>query len=104
MKMMEYLKVHRHSLIILTITIVVSVFIAVLGAKMIPLNNPEQPVYDTIYVERTVTDSLLKDISGQVHEINSKIPVKRTQVRQKVQKCDTIKVDATIHLDKDPKE
>lgn len=100
MKMIEYLKVYRHSLIILTITIVVSVFIGVLGVKMIPLNNSEQPAHDTIYVERTITDSLLEDISGQVHEINSKLPVKRTTVRQKVQKCDTITVDATIHFDK----
>lgn len=101
MKTIEYLKVHRHSLVILTITVIVSVFIGILGAKILPAYNPEQPVRDTIYVERTVTDSLLEDISGQVHEINSKIPVKRTPVRRKVQKCDTIKVDATIHLDKE---
>ena len=100
MKMIEYLKVYRHSLIILTITIAVSVFIGVLGAKMVPVKSPEQPVHDTIYVGRSVTDSLLEDISGQVREINSKIPVKRTPVRRKAPQCDTLKVDATIHIDK----
>lgn len=100
MSMLEYIKVHRHSLIILTITIAVSVFIGVLGAKIVPVNSPEQPVHDTIYVGRTVTDSLLEDISGQVHEINIKIPVRRTPVRRKAPQCDTLKVDATIHLDK----
>lgn len=44
--------------------------------------------------------STFRHIFTQVKEINSKIPAKKRTERKPVKKNDTIKVEATIHLDK----
>lgn len=96
----EYIKAHRYGLIISAITFAVSAFIGVLGGKLICVEDPEPDIiHDTLYVQPSKADSLLQDIATQVRDINSKIPVKKPG-RKKLIKKDTIKVDATIHLDK----
>ena len=101
-KIWEYVKAYGFGLIVLGITIAVSVFIGVLVGKMVKVNVSKEPekTYDTIFVSHPVSDSLLQDISTQVKEINLKISAKKRTGRKPVKKNDTIKVEATIHLDK----
>lgn len=96
----DFIKVHRYGLFISAITFAVSSFIGVLGGRMIHVDDSEHSVvHDTLYVQPSKADSLLQDIATQVKEINSKIPVKKPG-RKRLIKKDTIKVDATIHMDK----
>lgn len=64
------------------------------------INTPPNPVIvqDTICVPNVLTDSLLEDISEQVHQINTKIPYRKPGKRR-VCKPDTLRIDASIHLD-----
>lgn len=95
----EYVKAHRYGLAISAITFAVSAFIGVLGGKLICMEDTEpEVVHDTLYVRSSKADSLLQDIATKVKDINSKIPVKKNGRRRRIKK-DTIKVDATIHLD-----
>ena len=96
----EYIKAHRYGIIISVITVAVSAFIGVLGGKLISVEESKPDVvHDTLYVQPSKADSLLQDIATQVKDINSKIPVKKFG-RKRLVKRDTIRVDATIHLDK----
>lgn len=101
-KIRGFMKVHCFSLIVLGVTVAVSVFIGVLVGRMVEVNpsKEREAPHDTMFVSPSVADSLLQDISIQVKEINSKIPAKRRTSRKAVKKNDTIKVEATIHLDK----
>ena len=65
---------------------------------MVPIDGLEPPKKDTVCVGNGVTDSLLKDISIQVREINRKIPEKKPLRRCKPKK-DTLRIDASIHID-----
>ena len=100
-KIWEFIKVHCFSLIVIGVTVAVSVFIGALVGRMIEVNDSkEQEVkHDTVFVTPSMADSILQDISTHVKEINSKIPAKRRTGRKPVKKNDTIKVEATIHLD-----
>lgn len=102
MRFSEYIKTHRYSIITLAITSAVSVFMGGLGVRMVKLAAPKNSVivHDTVYVKPSMADSLLQDISEQVAEINSKIPERKPIGKKRVIKKDTIKVDATIHIDK----
>ena len=100
MKNKEYIKVHGFSLLILAITIAVSSFIGSYVGRTIPIPKEEAPLHDTIYLRPSLTDSLLLDISDQLRDINSKIIVKKP-LRKTPLKRDSIKIDATIHLDYD---
>lgn len=101
-KIWEFIKVRRFSLIVWGITIAVSVFIGELVVRMVDVATPEknEVVHDTVFLQPAKTDSLLQDISTQIKEFNSKIPAKRSMGWKPVKKNDTIKVEATIHLDK----
>lgn len=99
MRMGEYIKVHKMGILILSVTILVSAFVGNLLAEMIKNANSEKQevVHDTLYLQPSHADSLMKDISVQVKEINSKIPSKS---KRRTKKNDIIKIDARIHLDK----
>lgn len=102
--MKNYWILHRATIIVLSITIIVSIIIGYIGCKLIPdHNNPSKSV-DTvkIYVPSTriKTDSLLQDISIQVHEINNKLK-KPQSIRYKKRvkaKDDTIRIDASVRV------
>lgn len=99
----EYIKVHKMGIIILSVTILVSAFVGTLAGIMIINANYERQevVYDTLYLQPSYADSLMKDISVQVKEINTKIPSKKSIGKRRTKKNDIIKIDAHIHLDKE---
>ena len=100
-RMWEYVKSHRYGFAISAITIAVSAFIGTLGGRLIRVaESKKEVVHDTLYMQPSKADSLLQDISTHVREINAKIPVKKKGGKRSVPKKDTIRVDATIHLDK----
>lgn len=100
-RMWEYVKSHRYGFVISAITIAVSAFIGTLGGRLIRVaESKKEVVHDTLYMQPSKADSLLQDISTQVREINAKIPIKKKGGKRSVPKKDTIRVDATIHLDK----
>ena len=102
MSISEYIKAHRSGLIILSITTAISMFLGGLGVRLMKLAEPKnnEIVHDTVYVKPSKADSLLLDISEQVTLINSKIPEKRPVGKKRIIRNDTIRVDATIHVDK----
>lgn len=97
----DYIKAHSYGLLVFAITMAIVAFIGVLVARMINIAETESSeiTHDTIYVKPSMTDSLLQDISTQVRDINSKIQVRKPSRRRNAKNNDTIKVDATIHLD-----
>lgn len=96
----DYIKAHSYGLLVFAITMAVTAFIGMLIARMINIAETKSPEikHDTIYVKPSVTDSILQDISTQVREINSKIPARKPSGKRKAKNNDTIKVEATIHL------
>lgn len=99
-RLCDYLKAHSYGLLVFATTMAVAAFLGVFVARMISIAETESPEikHDTIYVKPSVTDSLLQDISTQVREINSKIPVRKPSGKRKAKNNDTIKIEATIHL------
>lgn len=97
----DYIKAHSYGLLVFAITITVASFIGVLVARMINIAETESAeiTHDTIHMKPSMTDSLLQDISMQVRDINSKIQVRKPSRKRKAKNNDTIKMDATIHLD-----
>lgn len=53
---------------------------------------------DTVYIEKSKTDSLLQEIAIQVDEINRKLAPKKVYI-QKRKPCDTLRIDASIRLE-----
>ena len=99
-KAREYIKTHCYGLVILAVTIVGAVFIGEIGRGLVDFAPNQEVKHDTIYIRPSKADSLLEEITTEVKEINSKIPAKNTGGRRRSPKKDTIRVDATIHLDK----
>lgn len=98
MNVKEWFKVYKWNVLILGTICSGTSFIGFLGARMVPIDSQKPPQRDTVYVGNGVTDSLLKDISVQVNEINRKIPAKKPLRRCKPKK-DTLRIDASIHID-----
>lgn len=102
----EYWRLNDVQIVVFSITIIISSFIVFFGCKFIPINNkkpkekPYAVVKDTIYIRSSKTDSLLEDISMQVHEINNKLK-KPQSIRYKKRvkaKDDTIRIDASVRV------
>lgn len=92
-----YLKDKWPNLLAMFLVVLVGTLIAIIAFYKTNV-PPITVVHDTIYVPRALTDSLLEDISGQLHQINSKIPYRRPGKRR-ICKPDTLRIDASIHLD-----
>ena len=75
------------------------VFISVLSARIIPVGSKLCKI-DTIYIERNdVTNSLLLDITQQLHKINENLSIKNNNLKKvKRPVLDTIHIDAHLHL------
>lgn len=99
-KTWEYVKTRWYGLVILAVTIAGAVFIGEIGCGLVDMAPNQEVKHDTIYLRPSKADSLLEEIAAEVKDINSKIPVKKTGRRRRASKKDTIRVDATIHLDK----
>ncbi len=100
MDIKQYIGEYWIQLIIWSVAIASSIIIGSLAARFIPVYNDNQvridTLRDTIYIERNMTDSLLKDISNQVHEINVKIPIRNEAAKHRRSTRptkDTLRVD-----------
>lgn len=97
-KFKGYLEDKWPNLLALFLVMFVGTLLALITFYKINVPPSTVVVHDTIYVPRVLTDSLLEDISGQVHQINSKIPYRRPGKRR-VCKPDTLRIDASVHID-----
>lgn len=62
--------------------------------------KPIEVIHDTIYVQQPLPDSILERIASDVSEINRKLSPKKVYVRKRPITSDTIRIDASIKLDK----
>ena len=100
MQILEYIKVHHCRIVIVSLTVIISIMISGLALRLIPGPPPEPPTSpDTIFVDSCGADSILRGIYQQVYEINKKIPTKSTGGKKRPRCKDTIRLDATIHVD-----
>lgn len=60
--------------------------------------SPDKSRIDTVYIEKSKTDSLLQEIAIHVDEINKKLTPKKVYI-QKHKPCDTLRIDASIRLE-----
>lgn len=94
------LKENWLSVLLTMFTLGVVVFIAIIAGRILPVKDDQILKKDTIYIERSITDSLLLNISKQVHEINNKLTPKRVYINKNKQKnADTLHIDAHIHME-----
>lgn len=96
MKIKEWLMVYKWPILIWSVIFMGASFLGCLGARFISIDHQEPIQKDTVYVEKG--DSLLRDISFQVREINRKIPIKKPVRRHRPCK-DTLRIDASLHID-----
>lgn len=86
---------------VLTFLIVfIGTFMGFNCARRLPIKKEKVHIKDTIYIERSITDSLLLNISFQLHKIEEKLQPKKVYIQKRRSiPCDTIKIDAFIHID-----
>lgn len=99
MKLIQSIRNNWQHYLLRLVTVATAVFMGVGIARNLPNSKKLKPIHDTIYVKPAISDSLLRDISVQVHEINNKLTPKKVYIspRQK-QSCDTIHIDASLNL------
>lgn len=87
---------------VLTFLIVfIGTFMGFYCARSLPIKQQKVHTKDTIYIERSITDSLLLNISFQLHKIEEKLQPKKVYIQKRRSiPCDTLKIDASIHIDK----
>ena len=67
-------------------------------ARILSKASPDKRKIDTIYIEKSKTDSLLQEIAVIVDEINKKLTPKKVYIK-KCKQCDTLRIDASIRLE-----
>lgn len=67
-------------------------------ARILSKASPDKRKTDTVYIEKSKTDSILQEIAIQVDEINKKLTPKKVYI-QKRKPCDTLRIDASIRLE-----
>ena len=95
----EYYKQYKFSIKIYVIATFVSVLISLITFFSLPQSEPKpkHTRIDTIYVDRSTKDSLLKDILIEVHEIKEKLKPQKVYIKTKP-KIDTIRIDANVKI------
>ena len=96
---LEQFRQKRFSITMYGITTFVSVLLSLIAFSSLPQLDPEpiQSRIDTIYIDRSITDSLLKDVLIEIHEINEKLKPKKVYIKTKP-KLDTIRIDANVKI------
>ena len=85
----------------LFLTILVAITMGVYFASTLPHHEkPAEIVHDTIYVQQPLPDSILDRIANDVSEINKKLTPKKVYIRKRPKTSDTIRINASIKLDK----
>lgn len=93
------LKQKCFSIVIYGITTSVSVLLSLVAFFLLPQSEPESihTRIDTIYIDRSATDSLLKDVLIEIHEMNEKLKPKKVYIRTNP-KLDTIRINANVKI------
>lgn len=81
------------------VVITIGVLLGDYCARTLSKASPDKNRTDTIYIEKSKTDSLLQEIAIQVDEINKKLTPKKVYI-QKRKPCDTLRIDASIRSEK----
>lgn len=88
------------SKILTLLVIFVGSFMGYYCARSLPIKNGATHKIDTVYIKRSTTDSLLLEISLQLHDIEKKMQPKKVYIQKKRSiPIDTLKIDASIHID-----
>ena len=98
-KIKEYFKQNKYPIVIYGVTTFVSILIFYITISILPKSEPEpkHSHLDTIYIDKSETDSLLKNVLIEVHEINEKLKPKKVYIKTKP-KIDTIRIDANVKI------
>lgn len=96
----KWIKENWLSIVLNSIIVVVGTFMGFYCARSLPVRQEKVYIKDTIYIERSVSDSLLFNISSQLHKIEEKLQPKKIYIQKRhPTPCDTLKIDASIHID-----
>lgn len=96
----KWIKENWLSILLTFIIVVVGAFMGCYCARRLPIIQEKVHKKDTIYIKRSITDSLLLDISSRLNKIEGKLQPKKVYIQKRKSKtCDTIKLDASIHMD-----
>lgn len=69
-------------------------------AAILPIPQKSvEVVYDTLYIQQPLPDTLFQRISLDVSEINEKLTPKKVYVRKRPAISDTIRIDASLKLE-----
>lgn len=98
MQTIKRIKTNWLTIVIIFITVASGSFVGFLASRLYP-TQPAGVETDTVFIGPSTTDSLLEEISEQVHEINIKIPSRRHVSSRYRMKKDTIRIDASLHID-----
>lgn len=80
------------------VVITIGVLLGDYCARTLSKVSSDKSRTDTVYIEKSKTDSLLQEIAIQVDEINKKLTPKKIYI-QKRKPCDTLRIDASIRLE-----
>lgn len=98
-RLKTWIKENWLSRLLTFIIVVVGAFMGFYCARSLPIKQDKVHKKDTVYIKRSITDSLLLDISFQLDKIEEKLQPKKVYIQKRNTKpCDTIKIDASIHI------
>lgn len=80
------------------VVITIGVLLGDYCARTLSKVSPDKRETDTVYIEKSKTDSLLQEITSQLDEINRKLTPKKVYI-QKRKPSDTLRIDASIRLE-----
>lgn len=101
MNINRWIKENWCPLILIFVTVSVGTFMGVHCARSLPNTQVNAYKIDTVYIEPSITDSLLLDISSQIYKINEQLQPKKVYIQERHSIiCDTLRIDASIHIDK----
>lgn len=81
------------------VVITIGVLLGDYCARTLSKVSPDKRKADTVYIEKSKTDSLLQEITVRLDEINKKLTPKKVYI-QKRKPCDTLRIDASIRSEK----
>ena len=87
------------SKVLTLLVIFVGSFMGYYCARSLPIKNETTHKIDTVYIKRSITDSLLLEISLQLHDIEKKLQPQKVYIQKKHSiPIETLKIDASIHI------
>lgn len=100
-RLKKWIKENWLSKLLTFIIVFIGAFMGFYCARSLPIKQEKVHKKDTVYIKRSITDSLLLDISFQLNKIEEKLQPKKVYIqKRRSTPCDTLKIDASIHIDK----